>query len=152
MTGDAADPSQVPDPLRPISVGPAHILPLVTVKRTFEFDREDDGWVINERFFDENRINAKPQVGTAEIWKLKSEDDWSHPIHLHLSSFFLLSRDGSAPPPIERGRKDTIVIGAKSSEEVKILAMFPRYRGRYVFHCHNLEHEDMRMMAQFENQ
>lgn len=27
---------------------------------------------------------------------------------------------------------------------------FTGYRGRYVFHCHNLEHEDMAMMANFE--
>ena len=30
--------------------------------------------------------------------------------------------------------------------------MFPRYTGSFVFHCHNIEHEDMRMMGQFENQ
>ena len=152
VTGDAADPSRVPDPLRPVPVGPAQILPRVTVRRTFEFDRSDGAWTINGEFFDENRINAKPRVNTAEIWTLKSGGGWAHPVHLHLSSFFVLSRDGATPPPIERGRKDTVVIGASASEEVKILAMFPRYTGRYVFHCHNIEHEDMRMMGQFENQ
>ena len=29
-------------------------------------------------------------------------------------------------------------------------AAFEGYRGKYVFHCHNLEHEDMMMMANFE--
>ena len=31
-----------------------------------------------------------------------------------------------------------------------VLARFEGYRGHYVFHCHNLEHEDMMMMANFE--
>jgi len=33
---------------------------------------------------------------------------------------------------------------------VRVLARFDSYRGKYVFHCHNLEHEDMMMMANFE--
>jgi spore coat protein A, manganese oxidase len=37
-----------------------------------------------------------------------------------------------------------------SGEEAKVIARFDGYRGRYVFHCHNLEHEDMMMMANFE--
>src|SRR5262249_11406855 len=152
VNGDAADPSRVPDTLRPIPVGPAQILPHVTGKRTFEFNRSEGAWQINGEFFDENRINAKPTVDTAEIWTLKSGGGWTHPIHLHLSSFFVLSRDGSTPPPIERARKDTVNIGAFFTEEVKILAMFRRYRGRFVFHCHNIEHEGMRMMGQFEVQ
>src|SRR5439155_161544 len=152
VNGDVADPSRVPDTLRPILIGPAQILPFVTVKRTFDFERSDGAWQINGEFFDENRINAKPKVNTAEIWTIKSGGGWTHPVHIHLSSFFVLSRNGSSPLPLERARKDTIDVGAFFTQEVKILAMFPRYTGSYVFHCHNIEHEDMRMMAQFENQ
>jgi len=35
---------------------------------------------------------------------------------------------------------------------VMILIKFAEFTGRYVFHCHNIEHEDMRMMGQFEVQ
>ncbi len=35
-------------------------------------------------------------------------------------------------------------------DTVEIVARFGPYRGKYVFHCHNLEHEDMMMMANFE--
>jgi len=31
-----------------------------------------------------------------------------------------------------------------------VLVRFNGYRGRYVFHCRNLEHEDMTMMADLE--
>ena len=156
---DAADPSQVPDTLRPVTEGPLQLLPQVTVKRTFGFDRDDGAWTINGEFFDENRINAKPKRASAEIWSLESGGGWEHPEHIHLTEFFILSRNGSTPPPLERGRKDTIVIGGDRGD-VKILLPFPAnfhtvprpVSGRFVFHCHNIEHEDMRMMAQFDIQ
>ena len=74
-------------------------------------------------------------------------------------AYLLLSRNGSTPPPLERGRKDTIVIGGDRGD-VKILLPFPAnfhtvprpVSGRFVFHCHNIEHEDLRMMAQFDIQ
>ena len=45
---------------------------------------------------------------------------------------------------MERQRTPTQV------EEVWVIARFGPYRGKYVFHCHNLEYEDMAMMANFE--
>jgi spore coat protein A, manganese oxidase len=38
-----------------------------------------------------------------------------------------------------------------SGEEARVLVRFGGYQGRYVFHCHNLEHEDMMMMANLED-
>jgi FtsP/CotA-like multicopper oxidase with cupredoxin domain len=35
------------------------------------------------------------------------------------------------------------------AESVDVLVRFSDYTGKYVFHCHNLEHEDMEMMANF---
>jgi spore coat protein A len=45
------------------------------------------------------------------------------------------------------GWKDTVDLAP--GEEARVVARFDGYRGKYVFHCHNLEHEDM-MMANFE--
>ena len=85
-------------------------------------------------------------------------------MHIHLSEFFILSRDGKPPRPLEleQGRKETVLIGGGVGETVEILIKFadPREPSlqtagtplRYVFHCHNIEHEDMRMMDQFEVQ
>jgi len=156
----ADDPSRVPNTLLPVTQGPAQLLSQVKVQRTFEFNRSDGAWQINGEFFDENRVNATPRVREPEIWVLKSDGGWVHPVHIHLSEFFVLSRDGNTPPPLERGRKDTILIGGDVGSEVRILIKFddPREspttgsRLRYVFHCHNIEHEDMRMMGQFEVQ
>src|SRR3712207_7713624 len=46
-----------------------------------------------------------------------------------------------SPGPYDAGWKDTVYV--TSGETVRVAARFSGYRGRYVFHCHNLEHEDM---------
>jgi len=60
----------------------------------------------------------------------------------------VLSRNGKKPLPKDSGWKD--VLDLTEWEEARVLARFSGYRGRYVFHCHNLEHEDTMMMANFE--
>ena len=44
---------------------------------------------------------------------------------------------------------DGISIDLVPGETAEIIMRFGGYPGRYVFHCHNLEHEDMAMMANF---
>ena len=145
------DPSQVPPNLRVLDPNerPEKLLTQVKVERTFQWSRSGGAWVLNDYLFDENRINAKPKRGVPEIWTLKAGGGWLHPIHIHLSAFHILSRKGGQPPRLELGRKDTVRIGWEEGD-VKLLIKFEKFTGRYVFHCHNVEHEDMRMMGQFE--
>ena len=148
------DPSRVPDTLRriPPDERPEAVLARgVTVKRVFEFNRQGGAWTINHELFDENRISARPREDEYEIWELTSGGGWEHPVHIHLSNFFVISRDGKQPPPLERGWKDVVVVGGDRGS-VKILIKFSGFTGRYVFHCHTVEHEDARMMANFEVQ
>jgi FtsP/CotA-like multicopper oxidase with cupredoxin domain len=147
------DASRVLPSLRVLDANerPERLLSQVKVQRTFEFVRTGGAWAINNQFFDENKILAKPKRGVPEIWTLKAGGGWLHPIHIHLSPFYILSRNGGQPPALQRGRKDTVVIGWKEGD-VKILIKFNTFTGRYAFHCHNIEHEDMRMMGQFEVQ
>ena len=37
----------------------------------------------------------------------------------------------------------------RAFERVKLLLRFDSYPGLYVYHCHNLEHEDMGMMRNY---
>ncbi len=150
-TQSVTDPSKVPAILRLLTETPAMLLPRVKVQRSFVFGRSNGGWTINNQFFDENRIDAKPKRGEPEIWHLQAGGGWVHPVHIHLTTFHILSRDGKTPPLLERGRKDVVRIGG-DEKDVKLLIKFAHYTGRYAFHCHNLEHEDMRMMGQFEVQ
>ena len=73
--------------------------------------------------------------------------DLHHPVHLHLAHFQVLRRGGNSPGAADLGWKDTIDL--LPGQTAEIIARFTGYRGRYVLHCHNLEHEDMAMMANF---
>jgi spore coat protein A, manganese oxidase len=100
---------------------------------------------VNGEVFDPDRIDARPRLGSTEVWEISA--DPAHPIHLHLVHFQVLSRDGAPPGPYDAGWKGTVYLEGGT---VRVVARFDGYRGRYVFHCHNLEHEDMMMMANFE--
>lgn len=100
---------------------------------------------INGRVFDPERIDADPRLGSTEVWEISA--DPSHPVHLHLVHFKVLSRDGGPPGPYDAGWKDTVFMEGGTA---RVAARFDGWRGKYVFHCHNLEHEDMMMMANFE--
>ena len=80
-----------------------------------------------------------------------------HPIHIHGQQFQILRRefagdDDSAYESVreglvDSGLKDTALVSA--GERVRILKPFGDFKGRFMFHCHILEHEDMGMMRQF---
>ncbi|MFG2648497.1 multicopper oxidase family protein [Streptomyces sp. NPDC048436] len=114
--------------------------------RHFDFRRTEDMWTINGRGFNASEYLARPRLGTVERWRFSS--DFHHPVHLHLAHFQVLSRGGGPPAATDAGWKDTVDV--RPYEVVDVLARFSGYKGRYMLHCHNLEHEDMAMMANFE--
>jgi FtsP/CotA-like multicopper oxidase with cupredoxin domain len=69
---------------------------------------------------------------------------------MHLVQFRVLSRDGNPPDLDDLGRKDTVLLPPTKS--VRVQATFGDHLGRYVYHCHFLEHSAMGMMAQMEIQ
>lgn len=143
------DDSQIPARL-------ANIQPLsrsdVTVEREFVFARggaEANGmtlWTVNGKPFDPNRIDANPRLGAVELWKIRTLNV-EHPIHIHLAPFQVLSKGDNAPGPYNQGWKDTV--NMDNGGWAELLVKFDGFRGKYIFHCHNLEHEDMMMMANF---
>ena len=138
----ARDDSRVPARL-------ADVEPLVPgpVRREFVFDRGDvsghRGWTINGRSFDPDAALADIPLGQTETWRFRT--DVHHPVHVHLDPFQVLARDGRPPRPVDGGWKDTVDV--RPAEIVDVAVRFHDHAGRYVFHCHNLEHEDMAMMA-----
>ncbi|MFJ1793048.1 multicopper oxidase family protein [Kitasatospora griseola] len=107
---------------------------------------EGHGWLIGGRPFDPAREDVSVRLGDLEVWRLIA--DVHHPVHLHLVGFRILSRGGRAPLPHDAGLKDTVSL--RPGEAAEIITRFDGYRGRYLFHCHNAEHEDMGMMANLE--
>lgn len=108
--------------------------------------RGGHGWLIGGLPFDPARSDVTVGLGDAEVWRMVA--DVHHPVHLHLVGFQVLSRSGRPPLPHDAGLKDTVSL--RPGESVEIITRFDGYRGRYLFHCHNAEHEDMGMMANLE--
>jgi spore coat protein A len=119
------------------------------IRRTFRFQQgavgSMNGWLIDGQPFSPDNIAAASTLGTVEVWRLLA--DFHHPVHIHLNPFQVLSRGINGPGPFDGGWKDTIDL--RPAEEAAIAIRFDGYAGKYVFHCHNLEHEDMAMMANF---
>lgn len=106
---------------------------------------------MNGKKFDPDRIDMTQKQGETEIWEIYNKPDMMggmiHPFHLHGTQFKVISRNGKAPGPGERGWKDSISVEA--DETVKIAVKF-KLPGVYMFHCHILEHEDNGMMGQIK--
>ncbi len=117
--------------------------------RQFDFRRGDSGsmsgWLINGRPYDPMTPIATPRLGDIEIWRLVTDLD--HPIHMHLDQFQVLSRNDGPALATDAGWKDTVYL--RATEVAEVAVRFTDYPGRYVLHCHDLEHEDMAMMATF---
>jgi spore coat protein A, manganese oxidase len=108
-------------------------------------------WAINGSRFDPEHAQAQPHLGDVEIWRFVYEKSpWrqTHPPHVHLVNFQILDRNGQAPHEHERGWKDTLRLD--SGDDVRVIMPFDGYRGRYLTHCHNLEHEDYDKMMRFD--
>jgi spore coat protein A, manganese oxidase len=111
-------------------------------------------------------VTEDPVLDSVEIWNFINLTGDDHPIHLHLVRFQILDRrafDSSlyratgqlkylgaalTPAPEEMGWKDTI--RADHGMVTRIIIPFEGFVGRYVWHCHNLEHEDNEMMRPFD--
>jgi spore coat protein A len=111
-------------------------------------------------------VTENPVLDSTEIWGLVNTTDDAHPIHLHLVRFQILDRrsfdvanywtkgeikyTGPVVPPeaSEAGWKDTV--RADPGMVTRIITRFEGFPGRYVWHCHILEHEDNEMMRPFD--
>src|SRR5437588_2356619 len=107
------------------------------------------------------RIDATCKVGTTEIWRLiNGSGGWAHPVHIHRNQFQILDRVDSGSGrslgllPTQLGLKDVFRL-----EQNVTLLLITKYTsgptsdkqlGKYVMHCHNVEHEDMAMMIVWE--
>ncbi|MGA2537485.1 MAG: multicopper oxidase domain-containing protein, partial [Terracidiphilus sp.] len=120
---------------------------------------------INEKGYDDP-VTEIVKLNSTEKWRFINTTEDSHPMHLHLVQFQVLERQGydvaammlkgtvqltgtpRRPEPNEAGWKDTAVVNPR--DVLTLLVRFEGYTGRYVFHCHMLEHEDNDMMRPYE--
>jgi FtsP/CotA-like multicopper oxidase with cupredoxin domain len=135
--------------------------------REFLLDQDRSGrWTINGQTFHATQDAFDVMEGSREVWTLRNAaSGMPHPMHLHGFGFQVLGRAGS-PPHVaalatdpqgrtaqDQGWQDTVLVWP--GETVRLALDFSRpkalaqQRDRFMFHCHNLEHEDMGMMLAF---
>ncbi|WP_232664912.1 multicopper oxidase family protein [Pseudonocardia sp. TRM90224] len=146
----APDGSRIPQRLADVRL----LTPSDTmVRRSFVFARggaEAHGmtlWTVNDQPFDPAFSHADPRLGSVELWRVRALNV-EHPFHIHLAQFQVLGKGGQGPGRFDGGWKDTVNLD--NGDHADLLVRFDGHRGRYVLHCHNLEHEDMMMMANFD--
>lgn len=123
-------------------------------------------WVLNGRPYQEQEVanNEIVQLNTTEVWELVNNSSGGmmgmsmiHPLHIHGLQFQVLERQVAAQVSsgyetvrqgyVDEGWKDTVML--MPGERVKLLLRFEDFTGMYVYHCHNLEHEDAGMMRNY---
>jgi len=114
-------------------------------------------WSINGRTFEMQDVanDEIVHLDTKEIWEFNNTGggmmrmmNLPHPIHLHGKQFRVIERSGVAHQGyVDEGWKDTVLI--MPGERIRILVDFNDYPGMFLYHCHNLEHEDMGMMRNY---
>ena len=103
---------------------------------------------INHQTFDPKRVDVKVPLGSIEEWTIRNASEELHVFHIHQLPFQVLSIDGK--PVRFQGLQDTIDVPIHGEVRIRLAFTDPLIVGRFMFHCHILEHEDKGMMAQIE--
>ena len=162
------DPSQLPATLRPVARIPES--DAIRTRQLTLADYQDRLGRSKRMLLNGARwsmpVTERVVLGSTEIWSFVNLTDESHPIHLHLVRFQLLDRTPFDLPtyqltgklvftgPVQKpgagewGWKDTIRVDPLSV--TRIIVKFEGFAGRYVWHCHLLEHEDNEMMRPYD--
>jgi FtsP/CotA-like multicopper oxidase with cupredoxin domain len=129
---------------------------------TWEFTLVDGRFLINGLEFDHNRVDHVVLKGSTEEWTLANDvaaGNWNHPVHIHFEEGRIVSRRVrvSQDPdvfqnvpllPEEQGRRD--VYPLPPQHRVVMRMRFRDFVGRYLMHCHNMNHEDVFMMVRWD--
>ena len=90
------------------------------------------------------------KVGETQIWTVKNETKWSHPIHLHGFFFQVLDSEGNVARPL--AWKDTVDVPFEQT--VRFIVRYDDRPGvapaSWMFHCHILDHADGGLMSMLE--
>jgi len=144
VTRQVTDSTLAPTALPAVSLpNPA----LAVRERSFVFESFQMNHTINGREFLMTRDDVLVPFGDTELWSFENASGMPHPVHLHATHFRVVSRTGGRGQifPWETDLKDTVLL--HPFETVRVAVRFTAERGLFLLHCHNLEHEDMGMMA-----
>lgn len=132
-------PLAIPATLRRI---PALDPAAATAVRTVVFSQG----LINGRMMDMARVDVTARLGATEIWQIENIVGMDHPFHMHGFQFQVLERNGV--PEKFLSWKDMLNI--PRHETARLIVRYDDYKGKWMFHCHILNHEDHGMMGVLE--
>jgi FtsP/CotA-like multicopper oxidase with cupredoxin domain len=136
--------------------------------RTIQLYMQFGQWTINGRTFQMEAVAPDEIVtlGAQEVWEFVNQQPGGgmnrgmpHPMHIHDLQFRILGRQAPTDAQqradwetvkegyVDDGWKDTVLLMA--GERVQVQMRFEDYPGLFLYHCHNLEHEDMGMMRNY---
>jgi FtsP/CotA-like multicopper oxidase with cupredoxin domain len=102
--------------------------------------------MINNRHFDFSRVDFTTKLGATEIWTVENLVGMDHPFHLHGFQFQVIERNGK-PEPFPSWKD---AVNVRRMERVRLVVRFDDFPGKWMFHCHILDHEDQGMMGVLE--
>ena len=127
------------------------------------------GWTLNGRTFEMEAVSQDEivKLGDLEVWEFENRIgsgmgmmggmSLPHPMHVHALQYQVIERKISSScrgawatlsnGHVDEGWHDTVLV--MPGERVKVLMKFEDFKGLYLYHCHNLEHEDMGMMRNY---
>jgi len=134
-------PPAIPEALRPVPpLDPAE----ATATRVMVLGQG----MINGALMDMDRVDVSAPLGATEVWEVENVVGMDHPFHLHGFQFQVIDRNG-VPEPF-RSWKDTVNV--PKHESVRFVVRYDEHPGKWMFHCHILDHEDHGMMGILEVQ
>ena len=124
-------------------------------RRMLAYSRSEDRqtFMIDGRVMEEGRIDQTVKLGDTEEWTIVNVDQQYHSFHIHQTPFLVTKINGvphkddslrdtfSVPPATELGPGSLTVV---------IPFIDPVIAGRFVYHCHAVDHEDKGMMGVIE--
>ena len=100
---------------------------------------------INHQTFDHERVDVRVPLGSIEEWTIRNSSDELHVFHIHQLGFQVVSVNGVDQP--FSALQDTVNTPIHGEVKVRLAFTDPTIVGRFMFHCHILEHEDNDMMS-----
>jgi suppressor of ftsI len=140
--------------------------------RTIKISMGHMKWLLNGRDFEMTGAAPEEVVKLNSLQVIEFDNGYSegqgmgmmgmmgmaHPMHIHGQQFQILERvvredrrkdyDSVAPGFVDEGWKDVVLV--LPGEKVTLLKRFDDYTGLFLYHCHNLEHEELGMMRNFK--
>jgi suppressor of ftsI len=126
-------------------------------------------WLLNGREFEMAAASPEETVKVNTMQVIEFDNGYSqaagmgmmsglpHPMHIHGQQFQIIERvvredhrkdyETVSPGFVDDGWKDVALV--MPGEKVTLLKRFDDYKGLFLYHCHNLEHEEMGMMRNF---